>query len=160
LAQKAVCATRWRRAALAVAGLSSRWSRRMLIVGPAVMAIGLFGVGLLGASGPIAGLLLGILLVGLGIGMCWAFVAQAVMGGAAREEATIAASAMPTVQQVGLALGGAAAGLVANMAGLAGGDIAGIAQAAFWVPASFICAAVVAVAMGLRLALLTKRAAV
>jgi MFS family permease len=150
----------WTIAALAVAGLSSRWSRRMLIAGPAVMAIGLLGVGALGESGPIAGLLLGILLVGLGIGMCWAFVAQAVMGGAAREDVTIAASAMPTVQQVGLALGGAAAGLVANMAGLAGGDIAGIAQAAFWVPASFISAAVVAVAMGLRLALLTKRAAV
>lgn len=147
----------WTAAALAVAGLSNVWSRRMLIVGPAVMAIGLLGVGVLGASGPIAGLLLAIVLVGLGIGMCWAFVAQRVMGGAAREEATIAASAMPTVQQVGLALGGAAAGLVANMAGLSGGDVAGIAQAAFWVPASFTCAAVVACVMGLRLALLTRR---
>jgi MFS family permease len=149
----------WTVAALAVAGLSTVWSRRMLIIGPAVMAIGLFGVGVLGPSGPIAGLLLAIVLVGLGIGMCWAFVAQRVMGGAAREEATIAASAMPTVQQVGLALGGAAAGLVANMAGLSGGDV-GIAQAAFWVPASFTCAAVVAGVMGLRLALLAKRSAV
>jgi MFS family permease len=147
----------WTVAALAVAGLSNLWSRRMLIIGPAMMAIGLVGVGVLGSSGPIASLLLAILLVGLGIGMCWAFVAQRVMGGAAREEATIAASAMPTVQQVGLALGGAAAGLVANTAGLAGGDVAGIAQAAFWVPASFTCAAVVAGVMGLRLALLTKR---
>jgi MFS family permease len=150
----------WTIAALAVAGLSNVWSRRMLILGPVAMAIGLLGVGLFGSSGPIAGLLLAILLVGLGIGMCWAFLAQRVMGGAAREEATIAASAMPTVQQVGLALGGAAAGLVANMAGLAGGDLAGIAQAAFWVPASFTCAAVVAGVMGVRLALLAKRAAV
>jgi MFS family permease len=150
----------WTIAALAVAGLSTVWSRRMLFLGPAVMAIGLLGVGLLGSPGPVAGLLLAILMVGLGIGMCWAFVAQRVMGGAAGEEATIAASAMPTVQQVGLALGGAAAGLVANMTGVSGGDLAGIAQAAFWVPASFTCAAVVAGVMGLRLALLTKRAAV
>jgi MFS family permease len=148
----------WTIAALAVAGLSPAWSRRMLVLGPAAMAIGLVGVGAMGASGPIAGLLFAILLVGLGIGMCWAFVAQRVMGGAAREEATIAASAMPTVQLVGLALGGAAAGLVANMAGLSGGDVAGIAHAAFWVPASFTSAAVVAGVMGLRLALLTKRA--
>jgi MFS family permease len=150
----------WTIAALAVAGLSNVWSRRMLVLGPTAMAIGLIGVGVLGAAGPIAGLLLAIVMVGLGIGMCWAFVAQRVMGGAAREEATIAASAMPTVQQVGLALGGAAAGLVANMAGLSGGDVAGIAQAAFWVPASFTGAAVVAGFMGLRLALLTKRLAV
>ena len=146
----------WTAAALAVAGLSNVWSRRMLILGPATMASGLLGVGGLGASGPIAGLLLAIVLVGLGIGMCWAFVAQRVMGGALPEEATIAASAMPTVQQIGLALGGAAAGLIANMAGLSGGDVGGIAQAAFWVPASFTCAAVVAGVMGLRLAVLTK----
>jgi MFS family permease len=146
----------WTAGALAVAGFSTVWARRMLMIGPAVMTIGLLGVGALGSSGPIAGLLLSILLVGLGIGMCWAFVAQRVMGGAARDEATVAASAMPTVQQVGLALGGAAAGLVANMAGLSEGDLAGVAQAAFWVPASFTCAAVLAAVMGVRLALLTK----
>jgi MFS family permease len=146
----------WTVAALAVAGLSTVWARRMLIIGPAVMAVGLFGLGVQGASGPLAGLLLAIVLVGLGIGMCWAFVAQRVMGGAEREEATIAASAMPTVQQVGLALGGAAAGLVANMTGLANGDLAGITRAAFWVPASFTCAAIVAGVIGLHLALLTK----
>jgi MFS family permease len=146
----------WTVAALAVAGLSSVWARRMLILGPAVMAIGLLGVAALGALGPIPGLLLGILMVGLGIGMCWAFVAQRVMGGAAREDATIAASAMPTVQQVGLALGGAVAGLIANMAGISDGDLGGIIQAAFWVPASFTCAAVVAGGMGLRLAALSK----
>ena len=149
----------WTVAALAVAGLPHLWSRRMLILGPALMAIGLVGLGLLGSSGPIAGLLLAIVTVGLGIGMCWAFVAQRVMGGAAREEATIAASAMPTVQQIGLALGGATAGLIANTAGLAGGDVAGIAQSAFWVPASFTCAAVLAGLTGLRLALLSKRLA-
>jgi MFS family permease len=146
----------WTIAALAVAGLSSVWARRMLILGPVTMAIGLVGVGVMDSPGPIAGLLGAILLVGVGIGMCWAFVAQRVMGGAAHEEATIAASAMPTVQQVGLALGGAAAGLVANMAGVSTGDASGIAQAAFWLPASFTCAAIIAAAVGLRLAQLTK----
>jgi MFS family permease len=149
----------WTIAALAVAGLSNVWSRRMLILGPAAMAIGLLGVGILGSSGPITGLVPSIILVGLGIGMCWAFVAQRVMGGAAREEATIAASAMPTVQQVGLALGGAAAGLVANVAGISDGEVAGILRAALWVPASFTLAALAASVMGLRLAMLAKRSA-
>jgi hypothetical protein len=73
-------------------------------------------------------------------------------------EATIAASAMATVQQVGLALGGAASGLVANIAGLSSGrDAGGIARAAFWVPVSFTCAAAIAGVMGLRLAMLTER---
>jgi len=150
----------WTIAALAVAGLSVVWTRRMLILGPAMMAVGLLGIAVLGSSGPIAGLLVAILMVGLGIGLCWAFVAQRVMGGAAREDATVSASAMPTVQQVGLALGGATAGLIANMAGISAGDLGGIVQAAFWVPASFTCAAVVAVGMGLRLAVLSKRATV
>jgi len=149
----------WTIAALAVAGLSNVWSRRMLILGPAAMAIGLLGVGILGSSGPITGLVPSIILVGLGIGMCLAFVAQRVMGGAAREEATIAASAMPTVQQVGLALGGAAAGLVANVAGISDGEVAGILRAALWVPASFTLAALAASVMGLRLAMLAKRSA-
>jgi hypothetical protein len=67
---------------------------------------------------------------------------------------------MATVQQVGLALGGAASGLVANVAGLSGGDAAGIVRAAFWVPTSFTCAAVLAGVMGVRLALLARRSPV
>ena len=150
----------WTAAALAVAGLSNLWSARMLIFGPFVMASGLFGVGMLSPSGPVVGLLLAIVLVGLGIGVCWAFAAQRVMGGAGRAESTIAASAMATVQQVGFALGAAASGLVANIAGLSSGPgSAGMVRAAFWVPASFTCAAVVAGVMGLRLAMLTKRLA-
>jgi MFS family permease len=147
----------WTTAALIVAGFSTVWSGRMLILGPVVMAVGLLGVGALSSSGPIAGLLVAIVLVGSGIGMCWAFAAQCVMGGALAAEATIAASAMATVQQVGIALGGAASGLVANVAGLSGGDAAGIVRAAFWVPTTFTCAAVLASVMGLRLALLAKR---
>jgi MFS family permease len=150
----------WTTAALVVAGFSTVWSGRMLILGPVVMAVGLLGVGALSSSGPIAGLLAAIVLVGAGIGMCWAFAAQRVMGGALPAEATVAASAMATVQQVGLALGGAASGLVANVAGLSGGDAAGIVRAAFWVPTSFTCAAVLAGVMGVRLALLARRSPV
>ncbi|HXW23722.1 MAG TPA: MFS transporter, partial [Xanthobacteraceae bacterium] len=151
----------WTAAAFAVAGLSAGWPGRMLIFGPFVMAIGLLGVGVLIPSGPVAGVLLAIVLVGAGIGMCWAFAAQRVMGGARSAEATVAASAMPTVQQVGFALGAAASGLIANISGIStGADTDGMMRAAFWVPASFTCAAVGAGIMGVRLTLLTRRLAV
>jgi hypothetical protein len=63
------------------------------------------------------------------------------------------------VQLIGIALGAALSGLVANTAGLSiGADTAGMARAAFWVPASFTAAAVAAGVMGLRLAALIGRA--
>ena len=94
-----------------------------------------------------------IALVGAGIGSCWAFIAQRVMSGARPGEEDIAASSVATVQQTGFALGAALAGLVANAAGLSAGlNRADIADAAFWVPVSFVVAAVAATIMGSRLA--------
>jgi hypothetical protein len=63
----------------------------------------------------------------------------------------VAASSVPAVQQIGLALGAAIAGLVANVSGLsiAGND--GMLQAAFWVPASFVGAASLALLAAVRL---------
>ena len=149
----------WTVAALAVAGVSTTGSSRLLVVGPLVMATGLFGVGMLSPAGPLAGLLPAIAVVGLGIGTCWAFAAQRVMAGARSADATLAASAVATVQQIGFALGAALAGLVANTSGLAvDADLTGMTRAAFWVPASFAAAAVGAGITGLRLATLTARA--
>ena len=94
-----------------------------------------------------------IALVGAGIGACWAFIAQRVMSGARAGEEDLAASSVATVQQTGFALGAALAGLVANAAGLSSGlSRTDIAEAAFWVPTSFVAAAVAATIMGSRLA--------
>ena len=75
------------------------------------------------------------------------------MSGARAGEEDLAASSIATVQQAGFALGAALAGLVANAAGLSAGlNRTDIASAAFWVPASFVVAAVGATIMGSRLA--------
>jgi hypothetical protein len=67
---------------------------------------------------------------------------------------------MATVQQAGFALGAALSGLVANAAGLSAGlSRADIAEAAFWVPVSFVAPAVAAVVMGWRLVWLSRQAA-
>jgi hypothetical protein len=93
-----------------------------------------------------------IVLLGIGIGQCWPFVAQRVMAGAKAGEEAIAASSVPTVQQTGFALGAALAGLVGNASGLTAGIAGeGMLRAAFWVPASFVVAAVLAILAALRL---------
>ena len=74
-------------------------------------------------------------------------------------EETIAASAVPTVQQAGLALGAAVAGLVANAVGLSGGlEPAAVVRAAFWVPVCFVAAAALACMAAIHLRLLVRRA--
>ena len=148
----------WTAAALAVAGLPRRWSDRMMVVGPLAMAAGLSGVALLMPVRPVTVLPLLIVLTGLGIGVCWVFGVQGIMSGAKPAERDLASSSVATVQQTGLALGAAAAGIVANIAGLSGGlTVGNIASAAFWVPASFVVAALAAALMGVRLVSLSWR---
>ncbi len=67
------------------------------------------------------------------------------MSGARAGEEDLAASSLPTVQQTGFALGAALAGLAANAAGLSAGlTRTDVAEAAFWVPMSFVLAALAA----------------
>jgi hypothetical protein len=82
------------------------------------------------------------------------------MGGARKGEVDLAASSVATVQQSGFAVGAAAAGIVASLAGLSG-DLTtnAIARAAFWVPISFVAAAAAACVVGARLAMLSRQAA-
>jgi MFS family permease len=150
----------WTVAAIAVASLANRWPARMIVAGPLAMGAGLLGVGVVMASGPVAALIPPISLIGIGIGACWAFVAQRVMSGAKHGEENIAASSVATVQQAGLAFGAASAGLVANASGLSDSLAhAAILRAAFWVPASFIAAPLAAGAIGLRLNALARLSA-
>jgi len=143
----------WTAISLVVAGLPPRHTDRLLIAGPVMMAAGLLGVALLMPLEPALVVFPAIVVTGAGMGSCWVFIAQRVMTGARKGEEDTAASSVATVQQTGFALGAALAGLVANAAGLSGGlDRTDIASAAFWVPASFVVAALAATIMGRRLA--------
>ena len=149
----------WTVSSILVSGWSPHAAGRMLVIGPLAMAVGLGGVALLMATKPVLVLPGLIALVGLGIGTCWGFGVQRLMGGARPGEGALAASAVATVQQTGFALGAAAAGIVATLAGLSRGlSTQGIANAAFWVPVSFVPVALIAAVAGARLALLAGRA--
>ncbi len=137
----------WTAASVLVAGASEQWRGRLILLGPVAMGAGLVLVAWLTplplryASVP------GIVLVGVGIGISWIFVAQRTMSGARPGDETVAASSIAVVQQLGFAIGAAVAGLVANASGLA----ESIAAAAFWVPLSFVAAAALALGAALRL---------
>lgn len=150
----------WTGMSLILAGTPSERSGRLLVGGPVLMTMGLAGLALLMALEPVALVLPAIVLMGAGFGVCWAFIAQRVIGGARSGEEDLAASSMATVQQAGFALGAALSGLAANAAGLSVGlSRADIASAAFWVPASFVVVAMAAAVMGGRLVSLSRRAA-
>lgn len=150
----------WTVAAVAVAGLPTRWSDRMMVAGPLGMSAGLLGIALFMTAQPVAVLPPLIVLTGLGIGVCWVFGVQGIMSGARPGERDLASGSVATVQQTGFALGAAASGIVANVAGLSGGLTPdGIASAAFWMPVSFVAVALAAAVMGGRLVSLSRRAA-
>lgn len=143
----------WTAISLMVAGVSLSATGRLLVAGPAMMGAGLLGIALLLPLEPAIVVFPAIFMLGAGIGSCWAFIAQRVMGGARKGEEDVAASSIATVQQTGFALGAAVAGLVANAAGLSAGlERADVAHAALWVPACFVLAALLAAVLGARLA--------
>ena len=148
----------WTGAALTVASLVDEWPRRLIVAGPVAMSLGLLGIAALMASGPVAGLVPPVALLGIGIGASWAFIAQRVMSGAKDTEETVAAASVATIQQAGIALGAAIAGLVANASGLGDGlHPDSICRAAFWVPLTFVAAPLAAGALGIRLNSITER---
>jgi MFS family permease len=154
----ALASLAWTTAALSVASLSEEWPPRLIIMGPSAMAAGLAGVGVLMAPGPVAALILPIVLIGAGIGAAWAFVLQRVMSGAKGGEENIAAASAATVQQAGIALGAALAGLVANASGLDNGlDPGSVVRASLWVPLALVAAPLAACAIGVRLNLIVSR---
>lgn len=143
----------WTAISLMVAGLPPAATDRFLVAGPVMMATGLLGIAFLVPLEPAVIVFPAIFMLGAGIGSCWAFIAQRVMAGARKGEEDVAASSVATVQQTGFALGAAVAGLVANAAGLSAGlNRTDVGQAALWVPTCFVLAAVVAAALGMRLA--------
>ena len=80
------------------------------------------------------------------------------MSGAKGGEENIAAASAATIQQGGIALGAAIAGLVANASGLDSGlDPGSVSRASLWVPLALVAAPLAACAIGLRLNLMVPR---
>src|SRR5262249_52644968 len=66
-------------AALSVASRSEEWPSRLIVIGPSAMGVGLAGMGVLMAPGPVGALILPIAMIRAKIGAVWACVLQRVM---------------------------------------------------------------------------------
>lgn len=142
----------WTIAALISSGRSGGSADRMIRLGPLIVAAALGSLAIVvPARGwlPAAGMtsLLCALLagVGFGIGLAWPHLLSRVLSSAPPGEENLAGSSITTVQLYAMAIGAAAAGLVANAAGLSDSDnVAGAIAAARWVFWSFAAAPLIA----------------
>ncbi|WP_225769287.1 MFS transporter [Inquilinus sp. Marseille-Q2685] len=116
----ALMALAWSGSAVLVAGIVRPEAQRRLIrLGPFLLALGLLGVMAALAGGQPRLLVLCQVLIGAGFGISWAFLSQAVMEAARPGERDAASALLPTLQSGGYAIGAAVSGLIANAAGMA-----------------------------------------
>jgi MFS family permease len=111
----------WTALSMAVAGLKPHHEGLAIRLGAAVIVAGVGWGAFEMVRGGLVGITLSMVLLGSGFGICWAFLAKRVIGGAPLEEQPLASAAVPTTQLIGGAVGAAAAGALANALGFAHG---------------------------------------
>lgn len=124
----------WTIGSVAVAGWHGPWERVATVGGMVLTAVTVagFAASVLHGSLPIISIV--ITIAGLGIGMSNVHMTAFGMLAARKGEESVTASAMQTVRSLGVAFGAAAAGLIANAAGLDRGMEAETVRAvALWV---------------------------
>jgi hypothetical protein len=90
-------------------------------------------------SGPVLAIAASLVLVGGGIGTCWAHIGALVLSSGREDEGAVTASMIPSTQLFAVALGSALSGVLANAAGLAGGASRPVtALAGVWLYGSFV----------------------
>ncbi|TDQ81023.1 MFS transporter [Dongia mobilis] len=116
----AIHAVTWSLAAVAVAQARDTWHGRFILAGPALLALGLAIVAVTMASQPLILVGIGLALIGIGFGISHSFINQRLMAAAPDGQGDATATAIPTLECLGAAIGAALAGLAGNAAGLAG----------------------------------------
>ncbi len=132
----ALLAGGWSLASVLFSGKSGRAVRSLLMAGPVLCTLGLAALAVaMPLQGPLSLPICAIALavIGLGVGMAWPHVLNAIMHSADKNDADVAASAISTVQLYGMAVGAALVGLVANAMGVATQtEAAALGDSALW----------------------------
>ncbi|PYN33871.1 MAG: MFS transporter [Candidatus Rokuibacteriota bacterium] len=148
----AVQSLSWTTGTILSAQVSPVRARAVLILGPLLTTTGFTGLFFTIGSGPVAAIAASLMLVGIGIGTCWAHIGTAILSSARPDEGALTASMIPSTQLFAVALGAALSGVIANAAGLGGGASAGAAAlAGTWLFGSFVAAPLSAFVIGSRL---------
>ena len=143
----------WGVAAVACSGASADLERWLIRTGPITITAGVVGFAWFMPNGPVLGIALCALLTGCGFGMMFAFVMRAVVQSAPQSERDVTSSAIPTIQQIGMAIGASIVGIIANGVGLGLDVSAPVARdAASWVFLGFLPALLVVCLAGFQIA--------
>jgi MFS family permease len=142
----------WSAAAVFAASLRGRGERIAITLGPALAAIGLVGIAISINGTLIAVIAAFTVVTGLGVGLCMSHLMSWTMTLAAEGEESITASSIHTVRSLGVAVGAAGAGLIANAAGLGDGvTVESVTLAVTWVNGIAALAPASAVLLGVLL---------
>jgi MFS family permease len=125
----------WTVAAIAVAGLATRWHPPIIRLGAAAIVASLAALAFLMRFGPLPGIFLAAVVLGAGFGLTSGYMGRRVITAASDEtERALASAGINSVRQVGGAAGACLAGIIANLAGLAAGVTRHAAEAtSVWV---------------------------
>ncbi len=129
----------WGLGAIAIAKISEKFHAMLIRMGSVLITLGLLGFAFWMSSGPIWLLLVCAAGQGVGFGISWAFIVKGITSNALIDEKDVASSSIPTLQQIGFAVGAALVGLVANIIGF-GDDVtvSTALNAAPWIFAAFL----------------------
>ena len=138
----------WTAAAFVISSAPERLRSRLIVIGAGLILVGYLGLTITIARMPLGWVVISGFVTGAGFGTSWSFLTQRIVSALPDQDRTLGASAIPTTQLMGGALGAAAAGALANMLGLSRNFIAGQAERSapilFAAFLPFVMAAVVA----------------
>jgi MFS family permease len=130
----AALAVSWTVSSVLTSGFQETGSRRCICIGLVLSVVGMIGVTLTLAEGSLITITLLNALVGFGLGTTNLHLVAATMRHATPGEEAITAGSIPTIRSLGISFGAAAAGVIANSAGLTNAlDAAQVAHAIHWV---------------------------
>jgi MFS family permease len=112
----AITAFSWSAAAIFIGRVGRRTSRTMLLLGPALLTLGLVML-VSWHELPLAVSALALISLGTGFGVSYGFFTEHVIGLAAESERDVTAGAIPTFESICGAVGAAISGLLGNAAG-------------------------------------------
>jgi MFS family permease len=108
----------WTAAAFLVSGAPKRRHSSLIVTGAVVVLAGYVALTATIARAPLGAVAVSGLAVGAGFGLAWSLLTQRIVSALPVADRTLGASAIPTTQLMGGALGAAGAGALANMLGL------------------------------------------
>jgi MFS family permease len=139
-------AVAWSVATMAVSAATPAADRWLIRGGAVGVSLGAAGFAVAVPAGSLVAMVICGLLQGAGFGLCWPALVQRIVRFSDPTEQSLASASASTVQRIGYAVGTAAAGIAANLSGLAEGVSAVAARTAgFWVFAAFIPVLVVGI---------------